>query len=74
MKVFPHIIEYDPFGYCLQIMQVHEVVMGKLREAVSYAINARGLGLVQHHGYKEGFASSNPPVNTQPYIPRGGKK
>jgi hypothetical protein len=55
MKVFPHIIEYDRFGYCLQIMQVHEVVMGKLREAVSYAINARGLGLVQHHGYKEGF-------------------
>ena len=55
MYVFPHIIEYDRFGYCLQIMQVHEVVMGKLREAVSYAINARGLGLVQHMVIRRGL-------------------
>jgi hypothetical protein len=37
------------------------------------AIQARGFRNTKQHGNTGGFASSNPPVNTQPYVPRGGK-
>jgi hypothetical protein len=45
--------------------------MGKLREAMAEAIKARGLSK-QHHD-THGVSSSNPPLNTHPYVPRGGR-
>jgi hypothetical protein len=47
--------------------------MGKLRDAMTEVIQSRGLRNMNSLGTTGGFASSNPPVNTRPYVPRGGQ-
>ncbi len=54
------------------MLKVHDVVMSKLREAMAGAIKARGFAN-QRHDSTHGFSSSNPPLNTQTSVPRGGR-